>query len=105
MEYVSGHYQRTRNGATMIDIALHRRCMSQPVRERRLMSVKIKHWAANQPSDQYIAPELVEEIMEMRVPMPDKARRLGAGTLPNETTISREAYWNVFAEWMRASSK
>lgn len=93
----------------MIDIALHRRCMSQPVRERRLMSAKIKHWAANQPSDQYIAPELVEEILEMRIPFPvtAKTRKLdGAVAVELEPVLNRESYWTKFCEcWARMGSR
>ena len=90
----------------MTDIALHRRCLSKGRRERRMLRAKIKHWAANQPSDQYIAPELVEEVLDMRLALPDKAKTLGAGTLPNETPISREAYWTKFCEcWASMGSR
>ena len=90
----------------MTDIALHRRCMSQPVRERRILSAKIKHWVTNLHGNGYIAPELVEEVLDMRLALPDKAKTLGAGTLPNESPISRAAYWTKFCEcWASMGSR
>ena len=93
----------------MTDISLHRRCLSKGRRERRLMRAKINHWAANQTGDGYIAPELVEEILEMRIPFPvtAKTRKLdGAVAVELEPVLNRESYWTKFCEcWARMGSR
>ena len=90
----------------MTDIALHRRCITKLRRDHRVLNNQIVHFVANQPSDRYTTPELVKEVLEMRLAMPDKAKTLGAGTLPNETNISRDAYWTKFCEcWASMGSR
>lgn len=91
----------------MTDTSLHRRCIFQVERERRIFRSKIRQFVVDLPSNQYVAPELVEEILEMRTPLPEDIKNLGGGVMPNElgSVISRDAYWTKFVEWMRRGSR